>query len=97
MSGGLWSRSLAATNGPFGAGYDRALEACSAARCGATRATTLDGGWREACGVDDATSSLIRWSWCSTTRGIVIKSLDLAQTKPPPTWRAKCRRISPAG
>jgi hypothetical protein len=83
-SGGLWSSSLAATNGPFGAGYDRALEACSAACCDATHATTLDGGRREACGADDATSSPNGCSWCSTTRGIVIKSLDQAQTKPSP-------------
>jgi hypothetical protein len=96
-SGGLWSSSLAATSGPFGAGCDWALEACSAACCGATRATTLDGGRREACGADDATSSPIGWSWCSTTHGIVDLSLDQAQTKLPPTWRAKCRRISPAG
>jgi hypothetical protein len=62
MPGGLWSSSLAATSSPFGTGYDRATEACSAARCGTTRATTLVGGRREACGVDDATSSPIRWS-----------------------------------
>jgi hypothetical protein len=42
-SGGLWSSSLAATNGPFGAGCVGALEACSAARCSAMRATALDG------------------------------------------------------
>jgi hypothetical protein len=93
-SGGLWSNSLAATYGPFGAGGVRALETCSAACCGTTRATTLDGGRREAGGADDATSSPIRWSWCSTTRGIVVLSLDQAQPNLPPTWHAKCRRFS---
>jgi hypothetical protein len=74
--GMLWSSSLAATNGPFCAGCVEALEAYSAAHCSATRATTLDGRWREACGADDATSSPIGWSWCSTTRGIVITCLQ---------------------
>jgi hypothetical protein len=83
-SGGLRSSSLAATNSPFCADCDRALEACLAARYSATGATTPDGGGRKACGADDATSSPIGWSWCSTTRGMVIKSLDLAQTKPSP-------------
>jgi hypothetical protein len=55
--GGLRSNSLAATSGPFGAGCDWTTEACSAARCGAARAAALVGGRREACGVDDATSS----------------------------------------
>jgi hypothetical protein len=54
--GGLQSSSLATANGPFGTGYDRATEACSAACCGAARAAALDVGRREACGVDDATS-----------------------------------------
>jgi hypothetical protein len=82
-SDGLWSSSLAATNGPFGAGCDRALEAYSAACCDTTHTTTLNGGWREACGSDDATSSPIRWSWCLTTHGIEVLSLDRAQTKLP--------------
>jgi hypothetical protein len=60
--GGLQSSSLAAASGPFGTGCDRAMEACSVARCGATHAATLEGGQREACGIDDATSSTIRWS-----------------------------------
>jgi hypothetical protein len=86
MSGGLRSSSLAATNGPFGVGCDRAMEACPAACCGTMRAATLDGGQREACGADDATFSPAGWSSCTTTRGIVLLSLDQALTKPsPPT------------
>jgi hypothetical protein len=80
-SGGLRSSSLAATNSPFGAGCVESLEACSAACYGATRTTTLDGKRQETCGADDATSSPIGWSWCSTTRGIVVLSLDQALTK----------------
>jgi hypothetical protein len=96
--GGLRSNSLAAMRGSLGGRTDWATEARSAAHGGAGRGATLEAGWREACGAVDATSSPIRRSWWPFSCAIEVVKVDRAQSKSkPPTWRAKCRRNSPAG
>ena len=97
-SGGLRSSSLAVANGSLGATCAGALGACSAARCCASWAAALGVGRRErpAAWVSPrpppsgghGTQQSEPWR-CQVG--------DQAETKLAPTWRAKCRRISPAG
>ena len=103
-SGGLRSNSLAAASAPPLAACEGALDgrpdscrraARAAANGGCSTGTVAPGaGTREACGVEDATPSVIS---TSSTRTMGTKRMMKCDQLASPTWRAKCRGVANHG